>query len=132
MSETRIKMSFERAFRGQLQAQGASAAVGEKADMKLSPYDLLLGALGGCFYHTFVDIADKKKLVYERAEIALHGVKREEVPTTLRTVTMDFTIFGAQDQKGFERTTELASKYCSVHETVSKVAEITINLKFED
>ncbi|HPY95295.1 MAG TPA: OsmC family protein [Clostridia bacterium] len=132
MSETRVNLQFERGFRGSLKAEGASAEVGERKDARLAPYDLLLGALGGCFYHTFVDIADKKKLVYDRADIAFHGVKREEVPTTLKTVTMDFTIHGAQDHKGFERTTELAAKYCSVHETISKVADITLNLHFAD
>ncbi|NLW19846.1 MAG: OsmC family protein [Clostridiales bacterium] len=132
MSETSVKLHFDRNFRGRLIAQGAQTDVGEKKDARLSPYDLLLGALGACFYHTFVGIADKKRLVYERAEIAIHGVKREEVPTTLKEVTMDLSIFGAQDQKGFERSAELAAKYCSVHETVSKVADITLNLHFKD
>lgn len=96
----------------------------------MAPYDLMLGALGACYYSTFVGIADKMRLDYERAEITIHGVKREEVPTTLKTVDMVFTLYGAADQKGFERAANLAAKYCSVHETIAKVADIKLELKF--
>ena len=131
MSETRIGMTFEREFSGELKAEKGRAHIGKGSDNSLKPYDLMLGALGSCYYHTFVDIADKMRLEYESARIGIHGVKREEVPTTLKTVDMEFVIHGAKDQKGFERAAELAAKYCSVHETISKVADIKIDLKFD-
>lgn len=131
MSETRVSLRFSRQFEGVLEAEGAKADIGRKTEGRLAPYDLMLGALGSCYYSTFVGIADKMKLAYERADIAIHGVKREEVPTTLKTVDMVFTIHGAADRKGFERAAELAAKYCSVHETISKVAEITLKLAFD-
>ena len=130
MSESTVKLAFGREFRGRLEGEGASADIGKKTEGRLAPYDLMLGALGACYYSTFVDIADKMRLGYERAEIRIHGVKREKVPTTLKTVHMEFTIFGAAEQKGFHRASELAAKYCSVHETISKVADIRLELKF--
>lgn len=75
-------------------------------------------------------IADKMKLAYDRAEIDISGIKREEVPTTLETVDMKVIIHGAQDQKGFDRASQLAAKYCSVHETIAKVATINLDVSF--
>lgn len=130
MSETRVKLEFGRNFEGKLTADFGEVLIGKKQEGRLRPYDLMLGALGSCYYATFVDIADKMRLEYEKAEVAIHGIKREEVPTTLRTVDMVFTVYGAKEQKGFERASELAAKYCSVHETISQVAEINLKLQF--
>lgn len=130
MSETRVKLRFTREFEGWLEAENGSAAIGKHAEGKLRPYDLMLGALGACYYATFVGIADKMKLAYDRVEIDIHGVKREEVPTTLKTVDMVLKVAGAADSKGFERASDLAAKYCSVHETIAKVAEISLKVEF--
>lgn len=129
MQEIDISLDFERQFEGRLNAARAAAEVGT-GEGRLRPYDMLLGALGACYYSTFVDIADKMRLEYEGANIAVHGVKRDEVPTTLKEVEMVFTIKGAKDEKGFARAGELAAKYCSVHDTVSKVADIHLELRF--
>ena len=132
MSETRVSLRFGRAFEGVLEAAHATARIGKNTECCFKPYDFMLGALGSCYYATFVDIADKMRLQYDRAEIAIRGVKREEVPTTLRTVDMVFTIHGAKEQKGFERASELAAKYCSVHETIAQVADISLKLVFAE
>lgn len=132
MSEISVDLSFERIFSGELKARRGQAHIGKGGESSFRPYDLMLGALGACFYATFVDIADKMRLEYESADISVHGVKREEVPTTLKTVDMVFTIRGAKSAKGFERAAELAAKYCSVHETISKVAEITLKTVVEE
>lgn len=129
MQEFNISLTFGRELEGQLNATSATAAVGKKQG-QLRPYDMMLGALGACYYSTFVDIADKMRLEYEGADIAIHGVKRDEVPTTLKEVEMVFTIRGAKEEKGFQRAAELASKYCSVHATISRVADIRLELRF--
>ena len=129
MSQSRVELKFSNAFEGVLTTARGTAAIGQK-EGELSPYDMLLGALGACFYSTFLDIVKKMRLEYEGAAIDITGVKREEVPTTLSTVDIVFTISGAADQKGFQRAAELAAKYCSVHETVSKVAAIRLDLRF--
>ena len=129
MSQTRVELKFSNTFEGELTTARGTASVGQ-GEGQLRPYDMLLGALGTCFYATFLDIARKMRLEYESAAIDITGVKREEVPTTLSTVDMIFTISGAGDQKGFQRAAELAARYCSVHETVSKVATIRLDLRF--
>lgn len=131
MSETTVTLGFQRDFNGVLDARGVRLGIGRKKDGKMAPYDLLLGALGSCFYATFIGIADKMRLDYTGADILVHGVKREEEPPTLKTVDMVMTIHGAASQKGFERAAALAAKYCSIHETISRVADIKLELVFD-
>lgn len=129
MNSISVHMDFENRFRGELRARNAAVPVGGTSGT-LAPYDLMLGALGACWYATFVDIARKMGLAYERLSMDIRGEKRAEVPTTLREVSMDVTVFGAAQEKGFERAAQLASKYCSVHHTIEQVARITQNLRF--
>ena len=129
MAQINVGLEFGREFEGELKTARAGAAIG-MGEGQLRPYDMLLGALGACYYSTFVDIAKKMRLEYEGASLEINGVKREEVPTTLSEVDMVFTIRGASDQKAFRRAGELAARYCSIHETVSKVAEIRLDIRF--
>lgn len=130
MSGIDVTLRFSRTFDGTLEAARGSLAFSDTEQGAFKPYDLMLGALGSCYYHTFVGIADKMRLEYEKAEIHINGVKREETPATLKTVVMTFTVHGAKDQKGFQRAAELAAKYCSVHETIKQVADITLQVVF--
>ncbi len=130
MAGTKVRMQFKNTFEGELIAKNDTVRIGTEPG-SLAPYDMMLGALGACYYHTFQEIAVKMRLDYQGARLDIHGVKREEVPTTLKTVDMVFTIEGAKDEKGFARAAELAGKYCSVHETISKVAQINLDLRFE-
>lgn len=131
MSEVSVAMSFSNEFEGTMSTKNTQVEIGRNQG-QLLPYDMMLGALGACYYATFVDVAKKMRLQYQRAAIDMKGVKREEVPTILKEVTMTLTIFGAVDEKGFQRASAMAAKYCSVHETVSRVADINMVLKFSD
>lgn len=94
------------------------------------PYDLLLGALSACFHSTLYDILVKRKLSIPKMEIIVTGEKRKEVPATLAWVNLDITVTGEEDEKQFLRSIELAAKYCSIHETISKVAKMTHSVHF--
>jgi putative redox protein len=94
------------------------------------PYDLLLGALSACFHSTLHDILEKRKVEIPRIEIIVTGEKRTEVPTTLEWVNMDITVTGDVNEKQFLRSVDLAAKYCSIHETISKVAKVSHEVKF--
>ena len=131
MSEIKVNMAFEREFRGEMKAKNATVRVGREEET-LAPYDMLLGGLGACFYSTFVDIADKMRLTFDRAEISISGVRREETPRHLVTVAMVFTVFGAKEKAPFRRAVDLAAKYCSIHHTVSQVADIQIETVLRD
>ena len=93
-------------------------------------YDFLLGALSACFQATLADILIKRKLEIPTMEIIVTGEKRKETPTTLEWTKMDITVFGEVDEEKFLRSADLATKYCSVHTTISKVATMTHEVKF--
>lgn len=95
------------------------------------PYDLLLGALSACFRATLYDILTKRKEVFPSMEIVVSGDKRKEVPTTLEWVRMDITVIGVENQEKFLRNVDLAAKYCSIHETLSKVARMSHEVHFQ-
>jgi len=106
-----------------------SVKVGSKPG-EFYPYDFLLGALSACFHSTLYDILVKKKMSIPTIEIVVTGEKRKEVPTTLTWVNLDITVTGEVDENQFLRSIELAAKYCSIHETISKVATMTHAVHF--
>lgn len=106
-----------------------SVRIGSKPG-EFYPYDLLLGALSACFHSTLHDILVKKKMSIPKVEIIVTGEKRKEVPTTLTWVNLDVTVIGEVDEKQFLKSIDLAAKYCSIHETISKVAKMTHEVHF--
>ena len=113
-----------------LETDRAMVKIGAKKD-EVFPYDMLLGALSSCFYYTLLEIYEKRNTEIPVIEIVVTGQKREKTPTTLEWVNMDITVFGQADEKQFLRFVDLAAKYCSIHETISKVATMTHAVHFE-
>ena len=112
-----------------LENERAIVGIGSKPG-EFYPYDLLLGALSSCFYYTLIEILEKRKVEIPIVEVIVTGEKRTEVPTTLEWVNMEITVTGKVDEKQFQRSVDLAAKYCSIHETISKVANVTHEVKF--
>lgn len=112
-----------------LETNRASLAIGSKTG-EFYPYDLLLGALSACFYSTLHDILEKRKEQIPVIKIVVTGEKRKEVPTTLEWVNLDISVTGEVNEKQFLRSVDLAAKYCSIHETISKVAQMNQTVNF--
>jgi putative redox protein len=129
ISVDKIKLTFTNAFEGRAAGPNGEVLIGSQPG-SMKPYHLLFGALGSCFYATFLSIAEKKRLTFSGAVIEIDGEKREESPATLRQVTIDVTIINPSDEKQFMRSVELGAKHCSIHETVSKVANIDFRVNF--
>lgn len=132
MSTTRIQLNYDADFRGTLRSDRVNVAVGS-VDGGLYPYEMLLGALGSCLYHTLLDIIQKKRLPLSDAQLDLEGVKRQSVPATLEKVQIHLTLKGTDTNRTaeYQHSLDLACQYCSVHETVRQVAEITTTLSIE-
>lgn len=64
MKEITVFLQFGMEFEGTLQADDRQIAIGRKVG-GMGPYELLLGALGSCYYATFISIARKMRLEYE-------------------------------------------------------------------
>lgn len=56
--------------------------------------------------------------------------KRTEVPTTLETGLIKLIVKNPSNEEQFEKSAKLASKYCSIYETVSKVADLSLEVEF--
>lgn len=107
-----------------------SVAVGSSEEQFL-PYDFLYAGLASCFYYTLISLAEKMQLSWEFVEIEVDGKKRAEKIATLEWVKMDIKVKGLEgEQEKFLRASDLAGKYCSIHETISQVADIEQEVTF--
>ena len=105
---------------------GASFAFSKES----APYDYLLGALSGCLFKTFEELAVKMRISWEHISFEVQGENREDVPTTLKMVTIAVTATGVENQQKFTRAFETATRYCSIYQTISQVSEMHWSVDF--
>lgn len=117
-------LDFNSQFEGQLKLREGAIDIGTKAN-EARPYDLLQGALAACLHSTFLDILEKKRLTIDFAHYEIEGEKRDEVPTTLKSVKVTVTLPAGQEE-ALTKSMMLAKKYCSVFSTLSNVAEMEL------
>jgi len=129
MNTDSVSLVFDSTFTGLMVSPTGTVKLGNQPD-GLEPYHLLFGALGSCFYATFLGIAIKKRLQFKRATLDISGTKRDEVPPTLNQVIISMVIYNASDELQFKKAAELGAKYCSIHETISQVAKISLDIVF--
>lgn len=122
-------VEFNAGFDGQLRLTNGSIGIG-MADDQARPYDLLQGALVSCLHSTFLDILTKKRIPLPRATYEVEGEKRETIPTTLEWVKVTVTLPSGHDEE-YIKAMELAKKYCSVFNTLSHVATMTLEIRME-
>lgn len=125
-----VTMDFDYEFKGVLKAKRGTVDIGIE-EGTIEPYDMVFGALGSCLYSTFLDIAVKKKIVYDSVKMKVSGEKRTEVPTTLKTVNVEVTVVNPEKEKGLDQAMRLATEYCSVYQTLAHVADMSYSLNFE-
>lgn len=92
------------------------------------PYEYLLGALAGCYLLTLGSFEHKGR--WESIDMQVTGKKRDETPTTLKTTRLDMTVKGASDEAEFLSLVERAKAECSVFQTIAKVSEMIVEVKF--
>lgn len=128
-----IKTNFSNAFVGELITSRARVPIGS-TEGSLVPYDMLLGALSSCLYATFLGVVEKKRLTFQACDIEVKGEKREEIPTTLKWCQVEMRIRGAVEgkEKHYREAATLAGEYCSIYQTLSHVADMSIEVIFEE
>lgn len=122
-------LHFEQGFKGHLSLKEGEIGIGHN-DNEARPYDLLQGALAACLHSTLLDILTKKRIEIAFADYHIEGVKRDEVPTMLEKVVIEVTFPKGEHEAQLIKSMDLASKYCSVYNTLSKVADMSIVVKF--
>ncbi len=130
MNTDLIKLKFTNNFVGEMTSPKGTIKLGNQED-GMRPYHLLYGALGSCFYATFLNVSQKMKLSFSDVSIEVIGNKRDEVPTTLDYLKIIMTIYNASDEIKLHKAALLGAKYCSIHETISKVTNIELDIKFK-
>jgi putative redox protein len=129
----KINIEFKNGFNGV--ASNESGSQLEVAMEKWRPYELLFTALASCMYSTFLDVINKKKLDYETITISIDGEKIDDVPSFLKTAQIIFSVSGAdkEDEKvksKFEKSLRLSEKYCSIYNTLTKIAELDAQIVY--
>ena len=64
-------------------------------------------------------------------DISVSGIKRDEIPTTLKHTTLSIKVHGADDEHEVFSLIEKAKAECSVYATISKVSEIEVLTEFD-
>ena len=109
---------------------GSTLHIG-KAEGAFRPYDLLLAALEGCLYATIVSVAEKMQADYDILEMEVSGEKRDEKVATLKECHIAITVTGASDEKKITKACDIGTRYCSVYNTIAKVAEMSWDVTFQ-
>lgn len=94
------------------------------------PYEYLMGALCGCFYSTLADF--ERKGTWGEVIINASGVKRTVSPTTLEHTSLEVIGKNISDKEEFEHLVKKTAQTCSIFQTISKVSEMDVVVRFED
>ncbi|MCU0105756.1 OsmC family protein [Acholeplasma vituli] len=130
MKADTIHVKFDSNFVGEMTSPTGKIALGSQHN-GMKPYHLLFGAVASCFYATFLSVAQKMRLTHTDVEIEVSGNKRDETPATLDHVLIKMVIYNGSDEAKLRRAADLGAQYCSIHETVSKVAKIDLEVTFK-
>lgn len=130
MKVDKVTLHWENTFKGYMETPQGKVLLGDQP-LGQRPYPLLLSALGSCFYATFLEIASKLRVTFDRATIELEGNKRDQEVATLEHVIMVVRIKNPSDEKKLTRCVDLGAKFCSIHETIKQIATIDIQVIFE-
>ncbi|MDD3113295.1 MAG: OsmC family protein [Candidatus Izemoplasmatales bacterium] len=133
MALDNVKFEWNSDYIGQMMTPTGTIPVGDQKG-GMQPYHLLFGALGGCFYSTFLVITKKKRLTFSKAEVEISGEK-PIIPgevTTLNQVKILLTIHQPSNKEKIMQSAELATRNCSIHKTIATVAIMQLEVVFLD
>lgn len=128
-AKPKVTMEFNRdAWTGSTDKH-ADISIGTREGEAL-PYELLLMALGSCLYATFQDTAKKMKAEWEAVSLEINGEKRQEVPTTLKYCSVKAFVKHPSEKNKLRKAFGIATRYCSVYQTINKVADMDWEIEF--
>jgi len=129
----KVNVEFQNGFNGvSTNDSGSTLSISME---QWKPYELLFTALASCMYSTFLDVIDKKRLDYDKISITVDGEKIEDIPSFLKKAEIVFTVSGADKDNEktvakFEKSLKLSEKYCSIYNTLTKIAELNSTIVF--
>jgi putative redox protein len=130
MAYDRVVLKWDMDFKGELFSPTGTTKLGDH-DEGLYPYHLFFGAIGSCFYSTFLSIVLKMRLEFDAAKIEVSGSKNDPDSKIIEVVDMKMIIKNPSDQEKILKAAELGTKYCSIHELVARSAKVNLIVEFE-
>lgn len=125
-----IKQTWDTSFLGDMETPSGKFIIGD-GENRMEPYHMLFGALGSCFYATFLSIATKKRLTFDKATVEVSGSKETGKEINLLEKTkIILTIFNPSNEIGLKKSADLGAHFCSIHQLISKVAKIELEVLF--
>jgi len=126
-----LKINYKNSFVGNMinERNEFDTKIGEDG---LMPYELAMSGIVSCFYSTFIDIALKKRLEWESVLVDIFWEKSNEEVAFLKEAKIKLqvkTIKGSDTN--FDKSFELAAKYCSLYQTFSRVAALSWEATYE-
>ncbi len=129
MAYDKINLNWDYDFKGEIISPSGKANLGD-SEKGLMPYHLLFGALGSCFYATFVSVAKKMRLTFDNASIEVSGKKLDDDSKVIQYLEMNMEIKNPSDKEKLLKSAKLGTQYCSIHELISRTAQIKLNVEF--
>lgn len=126
----KAKITFDNAFNGELTGDRHTTAIGGSGE-SFVPYELLYGALSSCIHATVLGIVRKMRLKYTTCTYEVAGDKRTEIPTFLTDVYLKVTMTGVEDEKKMTKAIELGTEYCSIYNTLAKIAKMHLTVEYK-
>ena len=121
-----LQFSFNDNFTGtaEVQRNQYSFPIGSE---HASAYDLAMAGLVSCYYATFMEVAQKKRLEWNAVSIDLTWSKQlDNSPQFLKEARMNIEIDVVKGKEtAFTKSLEMAAKYCSLYQTFSMVGELS-------
>ncbi|MFW5794108.1 MAG: OsmC family protein [Bacillota bacterium] len=130
MAYDKVKLNWDYDFKGEISSPSGKANLGE-TENGLMPYHMFFGALGSCFYATFLSVAKKMRLKFDNATIEVSGKKLDEEAKVIQYLEMNLVIKNPSDKDRLLKSAKLGAQYCSIHELISRTAEIKLNVEFK-
>ena len=130
MALDNIMQTWDDQFKGTMETPTGKTILGDQEN-GIYPYHLMFGAIGSCFYSTFLSIAKKKRLSFDKATLEVSGNKGtgKEV-NLLEKVIIKLIITNPSNEKGLAKSADWGTRFCSIHEMVSRIADIELIVEF--
>ncbi len=124
------KTVFGNGFNGKLSGDRHTTDIGGSGK-SFAPYELLYGALSSCVHATVLGILRKMRLKYDTCTYDVTGDKRNEIPALLTDVYVKVTMTGVENEAKMSKAIELATEYCSIYNTLSKIAKMHLEIEYK-
>lgn len=99
----------------------------------VAPGELVLIGLGGCTSVDVVNILTKMRVPFKDIQIEIEAQPAETHPKIYKWIKITYRFTGVKDRAKAEKAVKLSKeKYCSVSAILSKSAEMSYEIIFED